>query len=84
MTKNGILKVIEKNEQNVSCKLYRFEHMENLFVDPIESVERGIYQLNTNIRYTHTLRPLSELVQKCVALPYKDGYVIMPLIHGIN
>lgn len=61
--------------------LFKFVFLDHFFDDFIESKEIGIYLIRRNLQPSKCLLERDLLLRKCVSLPYKDGYVILMLLH---
>lgn len=60
-----------------------FVRAENAFSYPLPSSKLGIYKVVDKMTELFAL-PLSSVAQKCVLLPEKDGFVVLPLLHNIS
>jgi hypothetical protein len=58
----------------------RFVKTEDAFSYPLTSSRLGIYKVCNKMTDLFEL-PLSMVAQKCVLLPFKDGFVVQPLLH---
>ena len=58
----------------------RNSYSESFFTDPLDSADIAIYFVSKPTGIRNTV-PISVTKTKCVLLPYKRGYVAIPLIH---
>ena len=78
---NGVVCIIEKiNDGNYRCQFYNNLHLESFFHYFVDSKELSIYNVRKNTHFTYCRKQKSDLIRKCVSLPYKSGYIIIPLL----
>lgn len=56
----------------------------NFFMIPCLSSLLDIYKVKYTRSEKLSLRPLSDIVKKCVKLPHKSGFVVIPFLHTDN
>jgi hypothetical protein len=76
-----------KEKDFVLCHCYRKTHAKPFYslklgVNNCPSDLFGIVYLRQNVNFRSKLLHRKSLVLKVVALPYKDGLVLQPLLHG--
>ena len=81
MTSTRVLFVVKLIGDQVKCRSYLRTNLDNLFIEPLPSMSLGIYQIHARCRASTLDVSKDELVRKCVCLPYKDGYVVIPMVH---
>lgn len=59
----------------------QFTFKEDFFTIPCPSSLLDIYRVKYVRAERLSLRPLSDIVNKCVKLPYKTGFVVFPFLH---
>ena len=57
-----------------------FKNHEDCFNDPLDSRTLSIFFV-TNLCGERSAHPITSVDTKCVQLPYKDGFVILPQMH---
>ncbi|XP_043279868.1 uncharacterized protein [Venturia canescens] len=57
---------------------------DNFFNIPCPSLALGIYKMKNISNQQLSLHPLSDIINKCVKLPYKSSFVIFPFLHTNN
>ena len=81
----AFVKQIDK-DGSVVAKTLHTRFTKNFFTDPCDSqLINVLYVTKMNLRRFSDVKvlPKQELQQKLVCLLYKDGWVLMPLLHGI-
>jgi len=82
--KVGIIKNILVNQAPGSCYAYvvfeDFDNKESFFIDPLDSELLSIYIVD-KLSGIHHVISLSNSVTKCVLLPYKSKFIVMPQMH---
>lgn len=71
--------IVIEEEEYIVCQEYR--HIAKYFDYPIDSTDLGICfvsDLSTNLMSFK----FDTNVQKCIRLPYKNGFVVIPLLHA--
>ena len=69
------------DKQSFLCHSYKISQLDNLFSSPIESQQVGIHYVRAGTRHSECVMNKSQLVDKCAHLPYKRGFVVIPLVH---
>jgi hypothetical protein len=77
--------VKEKQEAgNLVCSIIPQEQTDDFFSAPCSSKLLNIVFLPKNRRMQRKVIARSSLYKKVVCLPYEDGYVLLPMLHGIE
>ncbi|XP_060577087.1 uncharacterized protein LOC132734366 isoform X2 [Ruditapes philippinarum] len=66
------------------CDLLRQRDCENFFTTPCESKLINVVFVKKRTRMTRRLVEKEELGRKAVCLPFDDGYVLVPMLHGVE
>nr|XP_047141446.1 uncharacterized protein LOC124816339 [Hydra vulgaris] len=75
----NILKPTATND-NAYILFEAFAYKESFFKDPCDSQKLNIYMVERTDGLYECL-PLSDTVKKCLCLPYKNGFIVMPQLH---
>ena len=82
---NDVYCLVEKNDIGVmTCCDFRVDSLEPFFTAPIDSRLLGIFRIRdlSHLRTKTVTRAESELKHQVCILPYKSGYVCIPLLHN--
>lgn len=72
-------KVILSQNGQYQCKIYKNQHLHNLFTEPTESKNLGIVILINNTK-TEKLISKDDIKKKVVCVNTENGYVLVPLL----
>ena len=85
LTNDSLAFVKECRKEVFVCEIVRFDQTENFFTEPCHSKLFNIMYISRMPRNTRTrLVERRELLRKVVALPYKDGIVVFPVLHDMK
>ena len=92
MTKNSRFKIpgaivfIQEIRENgmLFGNTYKHRVLENYFTDFIDSKEIGMVLLRKNTVTCKVLLRRSDLIRKCVCLPYKESKIIITLLNDFD
>ena len=79
-TDDKVLVVLRVQGDKCVCNAYSKRRLQNLFNKPKQSKEFGICYVPAKTKNTILELPKFQLVNKCVKLPYKEGFVVIPMI----
>ena len=84
LVNNGVVYITEKrNDGSYRCRFYNDLHLESFFHCFIGSKELNIYNRKKNAHFIYCRKQKSDLIRKCVSLPYKSGYIVIPLLEDL-
>ncbi|XP_065640085.1 uncharacterized protein LOC136071733 [Hydra vulgaris] len=84
LTKHGVVFIkVDLGNDHYSCFYYRKDCMDNYFTHFLNSKDVDVYFLRSNVRHVVRVKHKDTLVNKCVCLPVKDGFVISTLLHNL-
>jgi hypothetical protein len=77
--------VREKRENgHFLCDILQQRHCDNFFTVPCRSKLINIVYMKKRTRIPRWLVGKKELCRKAVCLSYGDGYVLIPMLHGVE
>ena len=71
----------KRSDGRFLCDMIHYRDTSDFFSDFIDSKKIGIYFLPNNVPSTICFLEMKQLHNKCVCLPYKEGRVVMKLLH---
>ena len=77
-TKVLLLKAI--NGERCRCHAYLKSMLQDVFLEPEPSSSFGIYYIPRRTKYSVVNIMRSQLVYKCVNLPFKEGIAVIPMV----
>ena len=66
------------------CDFYHKILLEDFFDTFIPSKQFDIFYVKSHIQPRHIVKIQAEFIKKCVYLPHKSGYVVLPMLNNIN
>lgn len=74
----------KKNDGKLLCDIIHQRETHNLFTEPCASKLINIVYIDNFNHISRRLIDKDELYRKVVCLPYSRGYVLFPLLHGVE
>ena len=76
--------VREKRKKEMLCDIIRINQTENFFRNPCDSKLVNVVFVGDRCGMSRRLVERSEIDRKVVCLPYFDGFVLLPMLHGME
>ncbi len=73
-----------KNDVYYECDVLRQSQTENFFTEPCNSKLINIVFMKNKSNLKKKVIHLEQLHRKVIKLPYKDGVVLVPVVHDIS
>ena len=74
----------KKQDGKLVCDIFSQVHMESFFHEPCDSKFINIAFLRRRDKAKRRLLEKQDLKRKVAVLPYNDGHVLLPLLHGVE
>ena len=84
LTNNKICKILDVRNNEISARLFPFKKSRSYFSEPIDSKDLGICILPENTKHKDTIISKSDIKKKFVALPSKNGMLLIPMLHDLE
>ena len=83
LKENTVAYVQEKRGDGLVCNVLKKRHVEVFFKEPVASTFIDVgYVRENHRRMKRKLLTREQILRKAVYLPYRDGGVVFPLLHG--
>jgi len=82
--KIGVVKNVLRDVTHDVCTGFivfeEFENVESFFEEPLDSKTVSVFYVN-KLSGTRVVYAVADVKTKCVMLPYKQGFVVIPQLH---
>ena len=76
------VKVVDIDGEGVSCKMYKENSAEIFYEKPCKSKLLGIVYIKKSASFTSIFSVKDNLNTKLIYIPYKEGLLLIPLLHS--
>jgi hypothetical protein len=76
-----VIKKIEFYNNNFVLEILHFVHQYDLYKKPIPSSLLNIYYVEKIGKRTLQCINVNDILMKCIMLPHKNGFAVIPLAH---
>ena len=85
LVENGVVIIQSKlHNGDFVCDFYHKILLEDFFDTFIPSKQFNIFYVKGHIKPRHIIKRQANFIKKCVYLPHKSGYVVLPMLNNIN